>query len=97
MAILLKNKELEKEIEKRIRTAYKEKDYIRCYNLMNLMFKINKNNLVLKNYVTKLDEKKIEKYRRKWWLSNQKAFWEFIKSPRVLFSLLIATLFGGLN
>jgi len=62
----LGSKELEKTIEKAIRSAYSEKEYLRCANLLKLLYRVNKNNKVLAEYASRLDIKKLESQKKLW-------------------------------
>ena len=81
-------KSLEKKIEDRIIESYKKWDIARCYNLMKLMMKVNKNNKVLLNYLHKIDKKKLKKYRSKRALSSS-GVWSFLTSPKLYITVIL--------
>jgi len=74
---------LEKTIEKNIKDSYSNWEYIRCYNLMRLMTKINPKNPVLLKYVVKVDESKISKYKDNWALGWSNWLINILKSPKL--------------
>jgi len=89
------NEKLEKKIEKYIKEAYSKKEYLRCYNLLKLLLKINSHNKVLVKYSDKFDEKFIEKQRIKWggWFLLKDIF----KSPRLYIALIILYFTGSIK
>ena len=82
---------LEKTIEKNIKDSYSNWEYVRCYNLMKLMTKVNSKNPVLLKYVVKVDEWKVLKQRKRWIFWKTNWFLNIFKSPRlyVTFALLL--------
>jgi len=64
---------------------------------MKLMLKINKNNTTLLQYITKVDEKKINRYRLKWALWWTSWFVSLIKSPKVYLSFLFLYFLGRIK
>ena len=89
MVVVNSLEKLEKDIESWIKSSYSNWDYIRCYNLMKLMCKVNKENKVLLNYVTKVDEKKIEKLRKNWVLNGSSWIVNLFKSPKLYVSFFL--------
>ncbi len=81
------NKKLEEKIEKYIKEAYSKWEYLRCYNLLNLLLKINPNNKTLIIYSSKFDDKFIKKQKIKWgrWFLLK----DILKSPKLYIFLLI--------
>ncbi len=80
---------LERKIEKNIKDAYKNNETLRCYNLLKLMIKVNKNNKVLLHYVDKIDDKKLKKNYKKWVKDNNDSFVKrVLRSPSFYISLL---------
>jgi len=82
---------LEKKIEQNIKEAYNGWDKLRCYNLLKLMVKVNKNNKVLLYYINKFNDKKLEKYYRKWAKQHDDAWFTFMsifKSPSLYISAI---------
>ena len=92
MIFTLDKKSLEKKLEKNIKEAYSLWENIRCYHLLKLMVKVNKDNKVLLDYIDKFDDKKLEKYYRKRakqhdnsWCNLKKLF----LSPSLYLSLIL--------
>ena len=88
----LDKKLLEKKIENNIKESYDWWDKIRCYNLLKLMVKVNKDNDVLLHYIYKFDDKKIKNYRRKRAKQQDNAWFTFKKlflSPNLYISLIL--------
>ncbi len=85
--------ELEKSIENAIRSAYSKKEYLRCANLLKLLYKVNKDNKILAEYILRLDVKKLESQKRLWALWNSSWLVTFIKSPKVILWFLLFYLF----
>jgi len=82
---------LENKIEKYIKIAYKDWEYIRFYNLMQLLEKINPTNEILIKYIDKIDDGKKDKYIKKWrWWFN---FIDIIRSPKFYISIFIRYMF----
>jgi hypothetical protein len=79
-------KQLELKLEKYIKQAYSDWEYLRCYNLLNLLLKVNPKNKILIRYVNKIDEKQLEKARERWalWWSR---FILFLKNPTLYISI----------
>ena len=84
------NKEIEEKIEKYIKQSYSQKEYLRCYNLLKLLLKINPKNKVLLKYSDKFDEKFIKKEKIRWgrWFLLRDIF----KSPKLYIFLLMVYL-----
>jgi hypothetical protein len=80
---------LEKKVANLIKESYSKWDYVRCYNLMKLMYKINKSNPTFLRYVTKLDNKKIKKYKNNWALGGSSWFIDLLKSPKLYLSFFL--------
>jgi len=87
---------LEKTLENSIKESYSEWDYIRCYNLMKLMAKVNPDNHILLKYVTKLDEKKVGKIRDKW-AKGGSWFVNIFKSPKLYLTFVFLLLLGKIK
>lgn len=85
-------KTLEDKIETYIKIAYREWEYVRFYNLMNLLKKINPTNEILLEYIDKVDKKKKDKYIKRW--SKWFIFMDIIKSPKFYISIFIWYIFG---
>ena len=83
------SKELEKEIEKAVRSSYSKSEYLRCANLLKLLYKINKNNRVLAEYASRLDIKKLKSQKKLWALWNSSWFVTFLKSPNIILWFLL--------
>ena len=79
---------LENKIAKNIQESYSQWDYIRCYNLMKLMYKINKKNPTFLKYVVKLDEKKILNHQKRWALWGSSYLLELLKSPKLYITFI---------
>lgn len=90
---------LEKKIEKNIKDAYSSWEKIRCYNLLKLMVKVNKDNEVLLYYVNKFDDKKLKKYYRKWAKQHDNGWFaiKMLLSPRLYISVILLYLFWQLK
>ena len=97
MVVVDSVKKLENKIEKSIKDAYKSGDYIRCYNLMKLMAKVNKNNPTLLYYVTKIDEKQVEKTRTKWALWWNSYIISLLKSPKLYVAFFFLVILGRIK
>ena len=96
MIFTLDKKSLEKKIEKNIKEAYSLWKNIRCYHLLKLMVKVNKDNKVLLDYIDKFDNKKLEKYYRKRAKQHDNAWFTLKKlflSPSLYLSLILLYLF----
>lgn len=90
------NNLLEKKIERNIKESYSLWEKIRCYNLLKLMVKVNKDNKVLLHYIYKFDNKKLQKYYNKWARQNNNAWFTLNRlflSPRLYISLILLYLF----
>lgn len=83
---------LEIKIETYIKTAYKEWEYIRFYNLMTLLSKLNPTNKILLKYINKISEEKKEKYLKRW--NKWFYFMDVIKSPELYILIFIWYIFG---
>lgn len=83
---------LEIKIETYIKTAYKEWEYIRFYNLMTLLSKVNPTNKILLKYINKISEEKKEKYLKRW--NKWFYFMDIIKSPELYILIFIWYIFG---
>jgi len=57
---------LESTLEKYIKQAYKEEDYLRCRNLVNHLLRINSNNSVGRYYDVKLTPNLLKKAKYRW-------------------------------
>ena len=81
------NEKIEKKIEKYIKEAYSKKEYLRCYNLLNLLLKINPKNKILIRYANKLDDNFIKRQKIRWgkWFVLRDIF----KSPKLYIFLII--------
>ena len=96
MIFTLDKKSLEKKIEKNIKEAYSLWEKIRCYHLLKLMVKVNKDNEVLLHYIDKFDNKKLEKYYRRRAQQNDNSWFTLKKlflSPSLYLSLILLYLF----
>ncbi len=84
------NEKIEEKIEKYIKQAYSKWEYLRCYNLLNLLLKINSNNKVLLKYSSKFNGKFIKKEKIRWgrWFLLR----DVLKSPKLYIFLLIVYL-----
>lgn len=74
-------------IEDYIRESYSNSDYLRCYNLIKLLYKLDKGNEVAIKYYNRLDPKIIEKARKKW--TGLKTIADIFKNPKFYISLAI--------
>ncbi len=81
------NEKIEKKIEKYIKESYSKWEYLRCYNLLNLLLKVNPNNKILLKYANKFNDKFIKKQRIRWW--RWFLLKDILKSPKLYIFLLI--------
>jgi len=90
--IKLDSELFESKLESYIQEAYKDHEYLRCYNLAKHLLKYDKSNRVWLYYMSKLTPKLLEKEKRRWvWC---KPIFFYILHPKILFVLIGLNLFG---
>ena len=89
--LILNPKLFESKLESYIEEAYKNCEYLRCYNLTKHLLKFNKSNKVWLYYMSKLTPELLDKERKKWvWY---KSIFFYLLNPKILFILLGLYLF----
>ena len=63
---IINQTKLESTLEKYIKEAYNEKDYLRCKNLVNYLLRVNKENSVWLYYNIKLTPSLLKKAKYQW-------------------------------
>jgi len=87
--------ELEMLVESYMKEAYKEEDYLRSYNLLKLLVKINPDNKSAAYYANLLTPSLLKKTKRKWlWYS---LFKNILLKPKTYFYLGIVILLNKLK
>ena len=88
-------KELENLVETYMKQAYDEADYLRSYNLLKLLVKINPENKSALYYSTLLKPSLLKKTERRWlWYT----FWQdLLLKPKIYFYLWLIFLFNKLR
>lgn len=88
-------KELEQLLERYIKDAYKEEDYLRSYNLLKLLVKVNPENKIAAYYANLLTPSLLKKARRRWvWYSWLK---DLLLKPKLYFYLWMVVLLNKLR
>jgi len=76
-------KELESLIEWSLKEAYSDKDYLRAYNLLKLLLKVNPDSKVAIYYSSLLSPSLLKKTKSKWiW---EKTILSLLKEPKIYF------------
>jgi len=76
-------KELESLIEWYLKEAYSDKDYLRAYNLLKLLLKVNPGSKVAIYYSSLLSPSLLKKTKSKWiW---EKTILSLLKEPKIYF------------
>jgi len=88
-------KELENLIEWYLKEAYSDKDYLRAYNLLKLLVKVNPNNKVATYYFNLLSPSLLKKTRSKWvW---ERSLISLLKEPKIYFWVWLFILLNKLR